>query len=616
MLAGVSGLLKGLMEVAVKTLPGSSYLLLAAWMLSGPAMAQERVVIQGGTLVDVRDGSLTQNAAIVLEGDRIVSVFGGGQQPVSGGAVIDASGKYILPGLIDLHAHYKDWAPELYLNHGITTVVDLGSPHEWIKAQKEGIQSGLIPGPRLFIGTNNLDGPPENEQNYFVRPYVELLDDTEEALASMRRYVSEGVDAVKVYDNLSIEVLRVLVREAENANIPVIGHFRDVRIAADIGAHGIEHNRAVANAILDEEARREALEKVRPGFDLPAESFMDLSRLSEIVQLMVRNNLYLNPTMRMSWHGDRALREKGFHYEDFDLLINNWNLRYIPLNFKLANLKEFQEIGLWHWSDLTQYERDLFHQGYENAQRLIREFSEAGGKLYAGTDCANMCVPGLGTHQELELMVDAGASPLQALQAATIHSAELMRMEDRLGTLEEGKAADLLILEANPLEDIRNTREIAQVISRGQVLDGEYRADFVNPIPMNESDDSSHYFPSPRIRWASPEALVAGEQGATLTVHGTGFIPYSFVRLNGQTLETTFVDPFQLTAAVPPELLEPGTYAVTVENPDFAGGTIFARGATDIAHMGIRPPISNEFLVLVKPQGGSAIFPHPREQTR
>ncbi len=604
------------MEGAVKTFQGSSYLLLAVWVLSGLAMAQERVVIQGGTLVDVRDGSLTPNAAIVLEGDRIVSVSGGGEQPASGGTVIDATGKYILPGLIDLHAHYKAWAPELYLNHGVTTVIDLGNSHEWIKAQKEAVQSGLLPGPRLFISTNNLDGPPENEQNYFVRPYVELLDDPEEAIASMKRYVAEGVDAVKVYDGLSLEVLRVLVREAEIANIPVIGHFKDVRIAASIGAHGIEHNGAVANAILDEQAKKEALEKVRPGFIPPAESFMDLSRLSEIVQLMVRNNLYLNPTMRMSWQGDRALREKGFHYEDFDLLLNNWNLRYIPLNFKLADLKEFQEIGLWHWKDLSQYERDLFHQGYENAQRLIKEFSEAGGKLYAGTDCANMCVPGLGTHQELELMVDAGASPLQTLQAATINSAELMRMENRLGTLEEGKAADLLILEANPLEDIRNTRKIAQVISRGQVLDGEYHADFANPIPKNDPYDSSHYFPSPRIRWASPEALVEGAQRATLTVHGTGFIPYSFVRLNGQTLETTFVDPFQLTAEVPPELLEPGTYAVTVENPDFAWGTIYARGASDIAHLGIRPPISNEVLVLVKPQGGAPIFPHPREQSR
>ena len=494
----------------------------------------------------------------------------------------------------------------------MTTVVSLGDSHEWIKAQKDGIQSGFVLGPRLFHATFNLDGPPKSE-NYFLKRHVQILKDPEEAMFAMRRYIAGRVDAVKVYDGLSVEVLRAIVREANKANIPVIGHFKDVRTAADVGAHGVEHNGAVANAVLDKQAREEALKKVRKGFNPPAESFMDRREVSEIVHLMVRNGLYLNPTMRMSWQGDRALREKGFHYEDFDLLLNDWRLRYIPLAFRLANLKEYQEIGMWHWKDLSQYERDLFHRGYTNAQYLIKEFVDAGGKLYAGTDCANMCVPGLGTHQELELMVDAGVSPLQALQAATIHPAELMRMQDRLGILEEGKAGDVLILDANPLEDIRNTRKIYRVISRGRILDGQYHADFRNPIPKNDWEGSSHFFPSPRIRWASPEAFVEGTQGAILTVHGTGFIPYSFVQLNGQKLKTNFVDGFQLTAEVPPQLLKPGTYAVSVENPDFGWGSIQARGASDISHLGIRDHVSNKFLVLVKPIGGAPIFPHPRE---
>ena len=135
-------------------------------------------------------------------------------------------------------------------------------------------------------------------------------------------------------------------------------------------------------------------------------------------------------------------------------------------------------------------------------------------------------------------------------------------------------------------------------------------------MPKNDWEGSSHFFPSPRIRWATPEAFEEGDQEASLTVHGTGFIPYSFVRLNGEKLETEFVSERELRAEVPPELLETGTYAVTVENPDFGWGSNLARGAGDIAHLGIRGPISNEFLVLVKPQGGSAIFPHPREQTR
>ena len=582
-------------------------LLVIFWVMCGLTLAQDPVVIQGGTLVDVRDGSLMADAVVVVQGDRIISVSGAGGRVPQGATIIDATGKYVLPGLIDLHVHYDDWSAELYLNHGVTTVVDLGNAHEWIKAQKEGIEKGFIPGPRLFHGTENLDGPSEG----FVKRIVRTVKGPEDARTAMRENIAGKVDAVKVYARLTPAMLSSIVAEADKANIPVIGHFEDVRIAVQVGAHGIEHNGAVANAILDRQAWEEALKKVRKGFRPPAEAFIDLDKLPEIVSLMVRNGLYLNPTMRMSWQGDRALREKGFHYEDFDLLINDWRLRYVPLAFRLANLKEYQEIGVWHWADLSQYEQDLFHQGYKNAQRIVKAFVDAGGKLYTGTDSAHMCVPGLALHQEMELLVDAGVSPLQALQAATINSAELMRMTDRLGALEEGKVGDVVVLEANPLQDIRNTRKIAHVISRGRVLDGEYHADFKNPIPRNYWEDSSHYFPSPEIQWVSPEALEEGARGATLTVTGTGFIPYSFVQFNGVKLKTQWVDRAELRAQVGEELLRPGTYAVTVENPDFAWGSVSIGG--HLAHLGIRDPVSNEFLVLVKLKGGAPILSHPRD---
>jgi len=579
------------------------------WVMLSCALAQNPVVIRGGTLVDVRDGSLMQDTVIVVNGDRIVSVSSTGGSVPQGATVIDAAGKYILPGLIDLHVHYDEWSGELYLNHGVTTVVDLGNVYEWIRAQKEGIEKGFIPGPRIFHGTENLDGRIEGVAKRIVR----TVKGPEDARIAMRDYVGY-VEAVKVYDRLTPAMLRSIVAEADKANIPVIGHFQDVRIAAEVGAHGIEHTHAVANALADKQAMAEAAKKVRKGFRLPAQAFMDLKKLPGIVQMMVEKGLYLNPTLRGNWQGDWALREKGFHYEDFDLLINDWRLRYVPLAFRLAVLKEYQEIGLWHWADLSQYEQDLFHQGYQGAQRLVKAFVDAGGKLYAGTDSAHMSTPGLSLHQELELMVDAGVSPLQALQSATINSAELMRMEDRLGTLEEGRVGDVLVLDANPLEDIRNTRKIAQVISRGRVLDGEYHADFENPIPRNYWEDSSHYFPSPEIQWVSPEALEEGTQGATLTVQGTGFIPYSFVQFNGVTLKTQWVDRTELKAEVDEELLRPGTYAVTVKNPDFAWGSVSA--GRHLGHLGIRDPVSNGFLVLVKLKGGAPILAHPRETGR
>ena len=570
----------------------------SAEVVAGWAAGDTPVVVQGGTLIDVENGDLISNTNIVINGDEIVSI--GGNSVPQDAIEIDARGKYIIPGLIDLHVHYKDWSGPLYLNHGVTTAISLGDTYEWIRAQKMGIKRGLIEGPRLFISTENVDKTPEDLSTYFVRPHVSLFNDAEDASEGMIRYVTDGVDAVKVYDGLDQSQLVAIIEEAEKADIPVIGHFKDVRVAARLGAHGIEHTAAVANVLVDNEAKAIAMRKVRKGLNVPNESFMDLTRLPALVDEMIENGLYLNPTIRMGWHSDRELREKGFHYEDFDLTFNDWRLRFIPIGWRLANLKEYQEYGLWNWRDLTQYERDLFHQGYQNVQKLVKQYETAGGKLYAGTDSANMAVPGLSLHQEMELLVAAGVSPLTALQAATINPAELMRMSLRLGTIDEGKVGDLVILDGNPMEDIRNTRKIHRVISRGKVLDGEYDADYKNPIPNTAPEQSSHYFPSPRISSVTPETLYENGSETTLTITGTGFIPYSFVRWDDILLETEFVSEYELTVQIPESLLENiGTYTITIENPDFAWGTVFARGASDIVHMGVRDNVSNEMKVIV-----------------
>ncbi len=577
-------------------------LLLAMFAVCTILPAQNRIVIQGGTMIDVRTGNLVPDAVIVLEGDRIASVSRGAASVPQGATVIDAKGKFIIPGLIDSHVHYSDWSPELFLNFGNTAVLDLGNDHDWIMAQKEGIERGSIPGPRMLISTTVIDGPPESA-NYFERPYVRIVKNSEEAATAVRSEIAAGkLDSVKVYAGLTTEMLKAIVHEADKAKLPVIGHFTDVRVVAEVGAKGVEHMDPVAHALVDEPAWKEAQKKARRGYNPPALAFMNASRAPAIVDLMLKSGQYLNPTLRVEFMGDRILRDKGFPYQDFDLLINDWRLRYAPLGFRLGVLKEYQEIGVWHWMDLSQAEQDQYHQAAVNSMKFVKMFADAGGKLYSGTDTGHMCTPGLCLHQELELLVDAGVSPLKTLQSATINAAELLRVQDRLGVLEQGKAADLVILDANPLEDIRNTRKIARVISRGRVLDGQYHADFENPLPNKTMEDTSHFFPSPRIRRVSPDIFGEDAQGATITVTGTGFIPYSFVRVNGKKLKTEYAGTFQLRATIPAKMLEMGTHAITVENPDFAWGTIYAPGAQDISHLGIRDRISNEAWVMVRPK--------------
>jgi len=579
--------------------------------VTGWALSETPVVVRGGTLIDVRNGGQIRDAVIVIRGDRIESVGTGRVSTPSGAITLDASGKYIIPGLIDAHIHYKDWSGQMYLNNGVTTVMSLGDDVEWMKGQKEGIKRGQIIGPRLYYSTDSVHGTPSDEMSdahkldsWYWDHHRYFGDDVEEVQDAMQEYITgDGVNAVKIQDDLSEAQLYAIMEEANKANIPVVGHWKDVYIAAKMGGAGIEHTTPVSRAILDEQAMKDAMGRVRKGLRYQLDSFMDVDRIPEIVQFMVDNNLYLNPTLR-GYDGAPGLRERDMQYIDYDVTFNDWSLRFVPIEWRLANLKEYQEIGLWNWRDLTEYEINLHQQGFLNVLQLVKAFSDAGGKIYAGTDSANMATPGYSLHQEMELLVAAGLSPVKALQAATIHPAEMMRMEERLGAVEVGKTGDLVILDANPLEDIRNSRQIWRIVSRGKIFDGKYDAGYENPIPELTPLGSAHFFPSPRLRVLTPRKLDKDSAEATITLQGTGFIPYSFVKWNGRKLETEFVSEYELKAIVPAELLDKiGTYIITVENPDFGYGSSEARGGEDIVHLGwmksMRDQISNELRVMV-----------------
>ncbi len=432
----------------------------------------------------------------------------------------------------------------------------------------------------------------------------------------MTSYIDHGVSAVKIYESLDPDVLASIVEVAEAANIPVIGHFRDAEITASVGGAGIEHLRPIARSAQDPEIARQVrdLNARRPGsLGLSPVVSVDWDKIPGVIDMLVEKNVYLNPTL-MTYRSVPHFKKKGFHYEDFELLINNWRLRYIPLQFRLHILKEYQEQGVWHWDDLNEEEQQWAIRDFENAQRLTKMYADRGGKIYAGPDCASACTFGLGLHQEMEILVDSGLSTLHALQSATLYTAEVMRMEDELGTVEEGRLADLVVIRGNPLENIRNTRAISHVISRGRVLDGEYHPEFNILMPKPEPETSSHFFPSPRIKWVSPSALTTESSSARIIVRGSGFIPYSLLNFGGYNLATDYYDNTHLEADIPANLLQRGSHDITVENPDFAYGTTSGSNALDLFHLGVLPRISNAVKMIVKTPG-APIAIHPNEGT-
>jgi hypothetical protein len=209
-------------------------------------------------------------------------------------------------------------------------------------------------------------------------------------------------------------------------------------------------------------------------------------------------------------------------------------------------------------------------------QEFLSRFVKAGGKVYSGTDTAAANTPGLSIHHEMELLVDAGLTPLQAIMSSTIWSAEILHLDKDLGTVEAGKLADLLVLDANPLDDIRNTKRISRVIQNGELADTSYHSDYRFPFPRFGGESKHLYNPAPQLRDAIPPVAVEGEQ-LTLRLLGRGFVPSSVATFAGAAVPTKFISATELQITLTGSHTgRPGTYSLLVSSPKPGGGETVA----------------------------------------
>jgi len=544
-----------------------------------------RLVIQGATLISGTGSTPVQNAVVVIEDNRITAVGPAGQVSVPQGAeVIQADGKFIIPGLSDMHVHWQGWMPELFLAHGVTSAVDLESG-QWTHVQRDLIRDGRMRGPRIFTATNSLYG--RLVWNYGESPSRPVLHSTDMARRMVRRYGPgrELYNVTKTYTELAPDHLQAIVEESHRLGRKVIGHLGgiDARQAARVGIDGIAHGAGIALASIADPVKAEELRTfVRMGIavDFPMflmyHAYMDPQKADELVELLVAEDVAIEfeqvntagrwvPKYRDAW-----IAEDRKYFEDP-------NLSYI---------------GSDHWDrifyyepydQLTDREKELVQQGYDNRKEFLGKFARAGGKVLAGCDTASFVLPGICLHRELELLVEAGMSPMHAIQAATVNNFEFLQEPD-LGTLEPGKLADLLILREDPLADIRNTRTIDMVIKNGQIQDTSYHSDFVNPEDRPFMV-SGFINPVPHIRVLYPMSTSQLNRDLKLVIEGTGLADESMVEFDGITLKATPVkstlikemmfNPVytQLEVTVPARLLNRyGSYQVVVKNPKPQGG--------------------------------------------
>ena len=439
--------------------------LFLAFMLSGLLRAQTSptaLVLRGGTLVDVASGKEIPDSTIVMRGERIEQVGSGNMGIPDGAQIIDAKGKWIIPGLIDSHAHAEnpDETPfSLYLANGVTTIRNPGGNITVLRLTRERLLRGELIGPRLFFSGPLLDGIPP------VWPDMSLLVDTPQRARSAVNFLADqGVDFVKVYNNVKEPELRAIIETAKERGLPVAGHIprtMTMTRAVELGMTRLEHIRVTGREILSAEeadkidplplGRREPLLWQR--FDLQSE------KIHALIQRLAESKLFLDPTLVIA---------EETEVPDLDADRNDPNNQYLSPQVveRAVNMK----------SPIYELPADLQAAGleaFQKQEKFVGMCNQAGVRIIAGTDGPGIgrLLPGFGLHQELELLVASGLSPLQVLRAATLTAAEALGKDDQLGTVEPGKLADMVVLDADPLKQVQNLKKIHLVVQGGKTYE-------------------------------------------------------------------------------------------------------------------------------------------------
>jgi imidazolonepropionase-like amidohydrolase len=416
-------------------------------------------------VVDTSNGKLYRDSTVIIQGNQIIEV--GKRVSVPGDAeVIDASGKFLIPGLWDMHFHAPDdkQSREIFyplaVANGVTGVRNMFGSEQFLKHRAE-VDSGALLGPRMIVGSPVVDGPlPMWEGSISVA-------DANAGREAVRMVKQSGYDFVKVYQFLPRDVYFAIADEAKRQNIDFAGHVPFALTAgeaSDAGQKTFEHIFGVTIACSTDEA------SLRP---VLAEAAARAKTFPEHLGLFVRNE-----TEPLASYSDQKAAElfkhlarNGTYMVPTLVLHQSLGIGPAPQPRNDARLKymtaAIRQLFTWELRFFTS----PYQPVYQRLLVVTGAMHRAGVKILAGTDTFNAYVfPGFSLHDELELFVKAGMTPLEALQTATLNPARYLNRSRSLGTVEKGKLADLVLLDANPLEKIDNTRKIAGVVVNGKYL--------------------------------------------------------------------------------------------------------------------------------------------------
>jgi len=446
-----------------------------------PATA-DLLVLTNVTIVDVRTGKLQPDQTVILERNRIYSIGPSKSAKYPRNAdMVNCKGGYLIPGLWDMHVHLAlgDWFPDarnislpLFVANGVSSVRDMGSDLDVVQDWRNEIEAGQMTGPRIMTSGPMLDGPKPRF------PSSIAIATSEDARRAVDQLKDRGADFIKLQSLIPREAVLAIADEAKKQEIPFEGHVPDAMRASEMSEAGMKSFEHLIGIF---EGSSPAEEGFLKGGKTEGKflATYDEAHAASLAALLANNHTWQCPTL--VW-------ERGGNLLDVSDLSGDTRVKYVPAPWKNKTWKRFtDEITQGYGTDDLATRKKFIGKELTVVQMLHK----AGVEFLAGTDApAGVYIfPGFSLHEELQRFVAAGFTPLEALQTATLNPARFFGMEDKLGTIEKGKLADMVLLAADPLEDISNTQKIAGVFVNGRYF---YHAEIEKMLAGVESAARRH----------------------------------------------------------------------------------------------------------------------------
>ncbi len=414
-------------------------------------------VITDITIIDVVSGKELPSQHVVIDSGKIKKITAQMEDLTSYSTIIDGKGKYLIPGLAEMHAHIPppSSSPEhieetlfLYLSNGITTIRGMLGHSEHLRL-RERAQSGDLLSPRIYTASPSLNG--------------NSVKTKQEAIDKVTAYQKEGFDFLKIHPGIQREVFDQVVTTANEVGIPFAGHVPvdvGVRHAIQSNYAAIDHVDGFLEGLASEYANYNPEDNGFFGYNFT--TIADTTKINELVTLSRKHNIWIVPT--------QSLYERWFAPITADALLKEPEMKYMPA----STLANWEKRKGQYTSDNPNFNEPQWRQFNSIRRQLIKALQDDGHGILLGSDAPQLFnVPGFSIHHEIAGMTKAGLTPLQILQSGTVNPSKFFTAQDEYGVVKEGLSADLVIVNNNPLEDAKHLKNIAGVFVKGQWLSKE-----------------------------------------------------------------------------------------------------------------------------------------------